>query len=207
MVLDRIQAHLQAIYGLSCELKASDFLLDAAGAKALGSEGRSDEELLVHHDGEELGLGLYLAPSLLEKIARFEDEPHHTVDAQLGAFCEVAEGVSHFLYVHHTAEEERTVSLLELEAQAEVDKFAACALVKWRGDPRELVKALFDRVTFRSELSTEERWRYGEANRLAKNYVRRLLPLITARRLDGLLGELRKSYRLGAEAKLQYFGR
>jgi hypothetical protein len=56
-------------------------------------------------------------------------------------------------------------------------------------------------------LSGEERWRYVEANRLAKRYCTRLLPAVRAGRLDALLSELRHAYRLGAEAKLAYFAR
>jgi hypothetical protein len=45
----------------------------------------------------------------------------------------VAEGVSHFVYLS-SAMLERSVSLLELEAQAEVDKFAICGLLRWGED-------------------------------------------------------------------------
>ena len=38
-------------------------------------------------------------------------------------------------------------------------------------------------------------------------YCERLLPMVRSCRMDKLLSELRHGYRLGAEAKLQYFGR
>ena len=82
--------------------------------------------------------------------------------------------------------------------------FASCALLTWRdGGARALYERLFERVGFRPGLSHGERWRYEEANRMAKGYCRRLLELITARRMDQLLAELRETYRMGAEAKLQ----
>jgi hypothetical protein len=68
---------------------------------------------------------------------------------------------------------------------------------------RELHEQLFDRVAYRPELPADARWRYGEANRIAKAYCRRLVELVAARRLDVLLSELRHTYRMGAEAKLQ----
>jgi hypothetical protein len=70
-----------------------------------------------------------------------------------------------------------------------------------------LVGRLFERIRLHEHLGAAERWRYLEANRLAKAYCERLLPLVRAGRLDRLLAELRHAYRLGAEAKLQYFAR
>jgi len=67
-----------------------------------------------------------------------------------------------------------------------------------------LMERLFDRVSFHAHLSFDERWRYQEANRLAKRFCERLLPHVKAGRLDRLLDKLRHAYRLGAEAKLQH---
>jgi hypothetical protein len=196
----RIQQHLEAIYGIRCELRVTDCLLDEQQARALGGTMRAREELLVREEEGQLELGLFLAPELLHRAR------------DLGAFCEAAEGVSHFLYLHRAAELERHVSLLELEAQAEVDKFAICALGSWADDAegrkaRELFGRLFDDTRLRGTLSEQESWRYREANRLARSYCRRLLPMIAARSLERLLAELRYAYRLGAEAKLDYLAR
>lgn len=204
-MLDAIQEQLEAIYGIRAEYRASDFLVDTEAARRLGGSGRAREELLVSEGAEGLELALYIEPSLLERVARAGP------DAEVGDFCEVAEGVSHFLYVTQAAQQARTVSLLELEAQAEVDKFAVCTLLRWGQHvgrwAGELVGRLFERVSLRPNLSEPERWRYLEANRLAKTYAERLLPLVRSQKLDRLLAELRHGYRLGAEAKLQYFGR
>ena len=192
----RIQQHLEAIYGIRCELRVTDCLLDEQQARALGGTMRAREELLVREEEGQLELGLFLAPELLEQ------------PADLGAFCEAAEGVSHFLYLHRAASLDRHVSLLELEAQAEVDKFAICALGAWAaGTAKNLFSRLFDEISLRGSLTDQESWRYREANRLARSYCRRLLPVIANRRLDKLLAELRYAYRLGAEAKLDYLAR
>ncbi len=187
MLLDRIQAHLEAIYGVRCELRASDHLVDAAGARALGGHG-DREQLFVHEADDALELALFVR----------SDAP------DFAGFCEATEGVSHFMYLVRAAQLERHVSLLELEAQGEIDKFASCALLGWRhGDVRSLYERLFDRVHYRADLSGEERWRYEEANRIAKGYCRRLVELVIERRLEQLLAELRETYRMGSEAKLQ----
>jgi hypothetical protein len=205
-MLDAIQEQLEAIYGIRCEYRAKDFLVDAEAARQLGGSGRAREELLVSEGHEGLELALYVEPSLLARVS--SQQP---LEGELGDFCEVAEGVSHFLYMAQTASLERRVSLLELEAQAEVDKFAVCTLLRWGLNvgrhASSLVGRLFDQMSLRPNLSEPERWRYSEANRLAKTYCERLLPLVRSERLDKLLAELRQSYRLGAEAKLHYFAR
>ena len=197
MLPARIQQHLEAIYGIKCELRVTDCLLDEQQARSLGGTMRAREELLVREDEGQMELGLFLAPELLQQAT------------DLGAFCEAAEGVSHFLYMHRAAALDRRVSLLELEAQAEVDKFAICALGSWAegAGGKGLFRRLFDEIALREALTDQETWRYREANRLAKTYCRRLLPMIAARRLEKLLSELRYAYRLGAEAKLAYLAR
>lgn len=208
-MLDLLQAQLEAIYGIRCEYRASDFLVDGEAARALGGTGRAREELLVAQGHDGLELALYVEPGLLARLTA--QAPDEALQRDMNGFCQVAEGVSHFLYVARAAAQERTVSLLELEAQAEVDKFALCTLRRWGHDVAGwaggLVGRLFERVRLHEHLSAAERWRYGEANRLAKTYCQRLLPTIRAGRLDRLLEELRHTYRLGAEAKLQHFGR
>jgi hypothetical protein len=206
-MLDAIQEQLEAIYGIRAEYRAKDFLVDSDAARKLGGSGRAREELLVSEDGQEVAL--YIEPSLLARVS--STDPRGAMTADMGDFCEVAEGVSHFLYVVQTVKQERTVSLLELEAQAEVDKFAVCTLLEWGLDVGRragtLVGRLFERVQLRKNLSVAERWRYTEANRLAKSYCERLLPMVRSGRMDRLLSELRHGYRLGAEAKLQYFAK
>jgi hypothetical protein len=209
-MIRRVQEHLEAIYGITCAARAEGFVVDTEAAALLGGTGRADEELLVHEGDGELELALYLAPALLHRLKPYEDGPLHSLlERELDGFCQLAEGVSHFVYVTHTAVHGRTVSLLELEAQAEVDKFALCLLQRW-GDgvgtwAKELLLRLFDRVSYRAKLSEAERWRYEEANRLSRNFCTRLMGHVTARRLERLLSELRYAYRLGAEAKLRHF--
>ncbi|HEY0092713.1 MAG TPA: hypothetical protein VGB96_00245 [Archangium sp.] len=210
-MIDRMQDHLEAIYGITCAARAEGFLVDREAAVLLGATGRADEELLVAEGDGELELALYLAPALLHRLKAYESGPVHSLlERELDGFCQVAEGVSHFVYVTHTAVHGRTVSLLELEAQAEVDKFALCLLHRW-GDgveawAAELLGRLFDRVSYRERLSEAERWRYEEANRLSRNFCSRLMGHVTGRRLERLLTDLRYAYRLGAEAKLRHFG-
>jgi hypothetical protein len=204
-----LQEQLEAIYQTRCEMKVADFVVDPEMGKRLGSTGRSGEELLVLEQPDGLEVALCLDPVLLERLAPFElNRAANVVDAELDAFCQVTEGVSHFLYLAFAASHERQVSLFELEVQAEIDKFATIVMHGWANDSaswtEDVHRRLFDCVSYRQELSTEERARYEEANRIARDYCARLLPHVRSRRLDKLLGALRHSYRLGADAKMRH---
>ncbi len=206
-MISRIQDQLEAIHGIRCAFRVTEFLIDDEKARALGGRCAAEEELLVVQEDGALDIGLYLSPALLERMRRFEAAPGDALEAgELNGLCQVTEGVSHFLYLAHTAEQDRTLTLLEMEAQAEIDKFASCVLLRWSepGFAAALFERLFQRLQLRAGLSEEETHRYREANRLAKAYCGKLLRIITGRRLDRLLSELRYSYRLGAEAKLSY---
>jgi hypothetical protein len=188
------------------DARAEQFVVAPANAVELGGTGRSDEELLVVEGDEGLELGLCYSPALLDRLRHCRN-PGDALDHDLDGYCQLTEGVSHFLYLVNTASQGRTVSLLELEAQAEIDKFATGVLHRWAmglGHARELFSRLFERVRYRDGLAEPEVRRYREANRLAKNYCGRLLPHVGSRRLERLISELRYSYRLGAEAKLAY---
>jgi hypothetical protein len=205
-LIGRIQDHLEAIYDIRCEFRAQEFLVTTEVARALGSSGRVPEELLVLQDGDALEIALYLAPELLEALHAFQHSPgEHVVDGALESYVHVAEGVSHFLYLAHSAGLGRRVSLLELETQAEIDKFATCVLSCWKRGAEfaaELFERLFQRVSYQPHLEAGERWRYEQANRLSSRFCRRLLRHVAADRMDRFLADLRYAYRLGADAKL-----
>jgi hypothetical protein len=135
--------------------------------------------------------------------------PRGFLDLLLPAFSTAAEGVSHFIYLTLQAVKDRAVSLLELEVQAEVDKFATALLHLWRQGERhhssELRRRLFERVSYRRELSSEARERYSLANRLARGYASFLERRFILRGcIEGLLRELRCSYRLPSVAKFAH---
>lgn len=205
-MISEVQEHLERIYGIRCPADVERFVIDRALAEELGAAG-DREQLFVQESEDGLDLALYLEPALIERLRRYP-HPRGLLERELDGYCQVAEGVSHFMYLAHAASLERRVSLLELEAQAEVDKFALCLLHRW-GDgalhwARELIQRLFDTARLVPALGPELRHRYEESSRLARQYCQRLLALVKAGDLQRLLGELRYSYRLGAEAKLRY---
>ena len=208
-LVDEVQDQLEAIYDIECP-RASDFLLHPEQAELLRRPG-ADEELWVHEGADGLEVGLYYSPALRNHLAERSLRDPAWLALGLDAYCRLAEGVSHFLYLARAAALGRRLSMLELEVQAEVDKFASLVLHHWpslRGAAGpELHARLFRDVSYRPGLAPEEEARYVEADRLAALFTARLLAHVITRRLDRLLEALRYAYRLGAEAKLRHLAR
>jgi hypothetical protein len=209
-----LQAMLAGLYDAPAELDVHDYLItDAAHAAALqGAAGAppTDEQLLLAEDEDGMGVSLYVDQAVLERLmARC---PLRTLsDDNLADYCTALEGVSHFHYLVWSAVRARRVSLLELELQGEVDKYAsALRLMLSQRDgrfPADLYQRLFERATFLPSLSAAERQRYEEAHRCAARFCRRLEErFLRCRRArpEALVGELRAFYRRGGHAKLHY---
>ena len=206
------QEELEAIYGVRAP-HVGDFLVDRERVRATaGAEPGVPELLLVRESPDGLELGLFLDDDVVD--ATGAADPHDarpllTAPGFLPRLACATEGVSHFVYLATRAAAGRPVSLLELEVQAEVDKFALLLLALWRRDRRRRSRALrrrlYERVGLAEHLAAEERGRYREANRLGAGYARWLEGrYVAAADVEGLLRELRQSYRLGAGEKLGY---
>jgi hypothetical protein len=214
VLLRELQNLLAGLYDAPAEHDVYDFLVtDAAHAAALQGSAAApatDEQLLVAEDVDGVEVSLYVDRAVIERLA--ERCPLRSLsEANLADFCTALEGVSHFHYFVWSAGRERSVSLLELELQAEVDKYASALrlLLEQRGGrfPGELFDRLFDGVAFLPGLTPSERSRYQEAHRFAARFCRRLEDRFLRRRQarpEALLAELRNFYRLGRHAKLRH---
>ncbi len=214
MLLRELQGLLAALYDAPAEHDVCDFLItDATQAAALqGAAGKppTDEQLLIAEGQDGVELGLYLDGTVLARLA--ERCPLAALsEDNLADYCTALEGVSHFHYFVWSANRDRKVSLLELELQAEVDKYASAlrlTLAQREGRfPAELFQRLFGRVTYLPHLSPDERSRYEEAHRFAAGFCRRLEERFLRRRRarpEAMLAELRSFYRLGRHAKLHH---
>ncbi len=213
-IIDHLQGEIEAIYGLSLPWRARDFLLARSETQALGGAQGRPEALLVREDEGELSLGLYLSPELLERLSAYDpDDPRPRIlHEALGAFTTVLEGVSHFVYLVFRALRGEAVSLLDLETQAEVDKFVTSLLYLWRRGCKDasgvLRRRLFHRVRYAAGLSESEGGRYRTANDLAGAYCRSLeARFVGEGSPEGLLREVRRVYRLGGAHKRAHLRR
>ena len=151
------------------------------------AEGPSRETLLVRHADDGLELALVL-PS-----------DGDTPDAHV----QMLEGVSHFVYVAERARIDLPATALELELQAEVDKFVLLAfedeeLVMERG--RDGHRSLYENVWFLHGADSEPGRRYRLANELAARVAARI-----AAKPGGSdpLDFLRRFYRSGQTDKIR----
>lgn len=209
-MLSALQQQLNDIYQVSGEHDVRDFLITDPGlAKLIGGGAMladSRETLLLSQTEGELALSLFLDEDVLRRLEA--DDPTVRLRAELlDDLWQVLEGVSHFNCVVWRAVRNREVSLLELELQAEVDKFvstALLALAQGRSDIlRRLHGWLFGNVSYHPDLDEDGADRYRAAN----DYAARFCHMLGDRLIDAdrhVLPELRRFFRLPMAEKISH---
>ncbi|MGH7293652.1 MAG: hypothetical protein ACRELB_01905 [Polyangiaceae bacterium] len=182
-----VQEALERLYRLDRVADVGDFVN--------GADEGEREALLVReaHDGA-IEVSLLLPP--LE------------ADAGLDSLCQIIEGVSHFVYVVERARVGREATQLELELQAEVDKWVVLAAsMRERfdeGRSAALRARLYEHVVYDHGAATETGERYRVANDVAHRFVRRLeRRYLGTARIHEMRAELRNFYHVGQEEKLR----
>jgi len=211
LMLRHFQSLLSELYDTEQRLDVLDFLVtdNRILAAIEGTSVRETEEkLLIHQDDGELELSLYLAPELLARL-QTRDPRTRLGRRNFADFCTVLEGISHFNYMVWNASSDKTVTLHELEMQAEVDKYVgSLAILADQPDSvfsDSLYDCLFDDSQFADDLEPEELERYRSASALAAKFCHGLakrFPHGLAR--PGMLDELRTFYRLTQPDKVSH---
>jgi hypothetical protein len=207
--LARVQRGLETLYRIETGVTVDDFVIDEPTRDGLVPIRKPREQLLVCEEGGEMAVALFIHPAVLENLAE-HDPGRRLGDHNLGDFLLAVEGVSHFIYAICCARAERPISQLELELQAEVDKYVTCLLAT---DPapaqsETLRYRLFGEPEYEPDLDGEERDRYRAANDNAHRYAAWLESTFVApRRIPEMLGELRRFYREGLAGKLSRIAR
>jgi hypothetical protein len=210
MLLRRMQSLLAGLYDAPVEHDAEDFLVsDPKRLRHTVGEPASDEQVFVVEQEGEVRIGLFIDQRVLDRLQR--RDPLEALDEDnLNDFCTALEGVSHFHYLIWSCARGRSVSLLELELQAEVDKYAtALALLTQQragAFPGDLHARMFSSVSFLPELDEISRRRYEEANRHAARYCRSLDQRYLhprRRQPEKWLAELRRFFRCGHQEKIR----
>lgn len=211
MVLNALQDLLAGIYDVPLAHDVYDFLVtDPACVPGAARTAACDEQLLVARDGDEMSIALYLDAQVLERLAT-ADPLEHLTAANLADCWTALEGVSHFHYLAFHAGFDREVSRLELETQAEVDKYVATLWLLRRQVPRyfphELHRALFARTRIDPGLPRERAALYRRASDYAARFCRRMEERLrnpAAAAYQETMAELRRFYRLPESRKLAY---
>jgi hypothetical protein len=203
--LARLQRGLEELYRIATGLDVKDFIVGREGRDAVAPERRPREQLLLHEQDGELALGLFIDPDAVTNLER-HDPRTALDDRNFADFLLAIEGVSHFVLAAWCAGRERPVSALELELQAEVDKYVTCLLVT---APSTAVSSalrhrLYRDVAWEPDLDADERDRYRAANDNAERYTGWLeAEFVTERRIPAMLDELRRFYRAPLAHKLR----
>lgn len=209
-LLRELQVGLSGLYDLPLAHDVRDFLVtDPALLRALarGEPGRPvDEQLFVHEADGSLDLALYLDPQILERLAA-ADPRHQLSGGNLADLWTVLEGISHFLYLAWNAGHDKPVTLLELEMQAEVDKYVSTRMLMAAQPAARLGGPLLDRLFVETmllpALDQAEQTRYHDASHLAGRYCASLEARYPVHCLvPEMVRELRGFYRLPQSAKV-----
>ena len=179
-LLRRLQQRLERFYHLEATPDVRGFVRETEDAA-------ERESLLLRESDEGLEMALVVPASAAND--------HDT-------WLQLAEGVSHFVYVANRARQELPSTQLELELQAEVDKFVLLVLERvpyQQADAFAVHSRLYERVRFLHEPGTELGDRYRTANDLAARFVRRLMAQPGA----ATHATLRRFYRAGQAEKIR----
>jgi len=212
MSLNYIQQRLQSIYEIDTKHSVHDFLItDKNLADVLSCQDNprnNDERLLISEYESGIDLSLYISADVMNHL-----EDAHPVEllekGKYSEFCLILEGVSHFLYVVWNARHHKKITLLEMELQAEIDKFIMMQSLLndecCRDGINSLQSWLFEKNKFDEMLTDSELERYKKANYYAGKYCMNLQQQYRLQSLNNdLLKELRRFYRFVQEDKMRY---
>jgi len=210
MLLRQLQRCLQDIYELDMEHDIDQFVCtdrDLVEILDTSFNPRNvSEKLLLRQHGDTVDVTLYLDAQMLNFLA-LHDPLRYLHPGNLSQYWSALEGISHFTYFAWNTGFDRPVSLLEMELQAEVDKFITSLylLTSQRHATDRLHGYLFANVRFDSNLSAGEHGRYRVANEYAAWYCAWLYRTYVNRgQSRAITNEIRRFYRLPHTRKTQY---
>jgi hypothetical protein len=214
LLVRQMQDLLTGIYDLPLQYNLHDFLFtERERLPPPWCDSPTDEQVVILEGEGEAAVGLFLDAAVLARLAAAN--PLEALNAgNLADYWSALEGISHLLYLAWNAGHDRGVSLLELELQAEVDKYI-CSWWLLRAQnptrhPAELHPLLFQRTRIDVLLAGERMDLYREAHRHAARFCRwiesRLSAPAAPMRAE-VLAELRRFYRLSCDHKMRYIAR
>ncbi len=208
-MLQQIQNELEQIYQIPLNQAVEEFLLPEIAPSCVKENPwilHSDEALVVEQSEAHLDVGLWLSPDLLSwsqqnDLDDLSQQSNLMLVQKLGPLIE---GVSHFMYLLWKAEKNVNVTQLEMELQAEVDKFVLLRKLFEEIPSGDLMNALFEDVKWNPVLEEKEQERYVTAVKLASQYCDYLRINHKMSDSEGILPELRSFYRMNQAEKIRH---
>lgn len=212
-MLEQLQQRHSELYRLDHDFAINDYLI--TGQNALDGVDSVDnaerirripEKVLICEQDDAVELGVVFHDDVLSRLAA-ANPLEDLSDDSLSDLWLALEGVSHFNYLVFNASRDKQVSLLELELQAEVDKFVGTLFIAaeqgYQGIDRALYERLFEETRFDEHLNKDERERYTVASRYAGYFCQALLRRHRSDYANSLT-ELRDFFRLDQPAKVSH---
>ena len=209
-ILGYLQASFEELYALETQLDVRDFLVRPEVRDSIPGHVKGlPEQFFVSQNDDGMELALFIEPEIISGLEA--DDPRRSLHiGNLENFWIAAEGVSHFIFLVWRAQVGRPVSHLELELQAEVDKFVrGWTLLVEQGVSMDeaasaLHRVLFKRYELRSDLPEAQLEMYHAASKAAERFCFGLGREFNKRHeLDALRRRVRDYYRLGLSEKMR----
>lgn len=228
MLVDNLQTSLQKQYDLAIPYQVEQFVShDALLARNLSAADGHDAEGVNEHDAllmqetvficqseDTLEFTVYLDHDVLSTASDNTQtdsagQLHAYDQGSLDSLCTVVEGVSHAVCLLWHAHHDRQLRALDLELQAEVDKYMLLMACNPDEDSRSrLHRQLFDNACFTAPVDSEPYQRYKAASDCAASYCEWLMQAFPGPAdQQGLSHELARFYRLSGNAKFDYIRR
>lgn len=215
MILNTVQQQFETIYQLSPYLSIEDFLINQEALEKLKQKTSHHLNtlnlkgyVLLLPEEDELNLAIYLNDQVMNNLYKYNPSQGLN-EKNIHDFCIMAEEVSHFLYITWKAQHSIQITTLELELQAEIDKFIICHFYCSNGQNRfnrlSLKELLFETFSLEKDLSKELKNRYDTASKFALRYCHFLENhFIKKDHLRQMMGEIRRFYRLNQTDKISH---
>lgn len=215
ILADKVQHQLESLYGIGLPQRVENYLIGRKEAEGYlsGNYGKMPKELFLVRKSEEssVEVALFLDIKLLSNLQK--NNPFDSLnDKNFSDFCILIEGVSHFVYFLWKAHHDVPITQLEMELQAEIDKFLMLFFYL-RSDnapefPQQLLEKLFEDFKLIEKLSAESEGRYLTASSLASRYCynlqKKFRSLNDTRQVKDMLEEIRQFYNLSQEDKIKH---
>ena len=159
-MIEAIQKKLEGIYRLPILPQVRQYLLSPAQFQSIANAGFDQPQVLYLDEETDASVGIYLGKKIFKNITR----NNHVFSLQ--DLCVVAEEVSHFVYLLWSKCNGKRINLLDLEIQAEVDKFLITEGMF--PDKKSMIEIMFNQIRMRKNLTKDQADRYWFANRMGK---------------------------------------
>ncbi len=209
-LIDQIQLQLESTYGIKTGEKASDYLINKQELYALIGPSQviqTPKELFLVNpqpQNDTLEVALFLDPDLRENLEK--NNPLELLSQKnIADFCTMIEGISHFVYYVHKSCLQCEITQLEMELQAEIDKFVLLSLIiqKDQNQIYNILDLLFENYELHEDLTPTQIERYHTASNLAHRYCHELSKTMRSNNSLELLKKIRQFYPLSQEQKIR----